>query len=121
MVVWKEMKAGSRGRRAEMCVASEHEKAKDEIVRTCRVFKLRNSQKGISASPSLLLGIARIYAKLLVPKHAPGAGTGMVEVKSWSDTAETFANRLDAEEEAMEKQTVPRVWLYSRMMWFALL
>lgn len=33
------MKAGTGVRRAERCAALEHEKAKDEIVRTCRVFK----------------------------------------------------------------------------------
>lgn len=33
------MKAGRGGRRAERCVASECEKAEDEIVRTCRAFK----------------------------------------------------------------------------------
>lgn len=53
MALWKEMREdGKGGRRAQRCMASEHEKAKDEIVRTCRVFRLRNSQKGISASPS---------------------------------------------------------------------
>jgi len=97
------MKAGSGGRRAERCVPSEHEKAKDEIVRPCRVFKLRNSQKGKSASSSLFSGITHICAQLLVLKHALGAGTGMVDVKSWSVTPETFANRPDAEEEATEK------------------
>lgn len=53
MALWKEMREdGKGGRRAQRCMASEHEKAKDEIVRTCRVFRLRNSQKGLSASPS---------------------------------------------------------------------
>lgn len=91
------MTAGRGGRRAERCVVSEHE---DGIVRTCRVFKL--SQKGISASPDLFWGITCVYIILLVPKCASRAGTGMVEVKRWSDTPETFTNRLDAEAAATE-------------------
>lgn len=38
MVLWKEMNEGGKGGK-ERCAASEREKAEDELVRTCRVFK----------------------------------------------------------------------------------
>lgn len=38
MVLWKEMNEGGKGGK-ERCAASECKKAKDELVRTCRIFK----------------------------------------------------------------------------------
>lgn len=105
MVLWQEMReGGEEGREVHGLVACN-----SQSERTCSVFSLGKSWNGISGSPGVFLRVAPICANSLVLKRAPGAGTGMIKVKSWSSTAETFVNRLDAEKEATEKETVPRV------------